>query len=98
MVDDAKSKPSVKTARKKHGWDYKLQAVADDAKSKSSEVEIILEKQIQKQTQRENVTTMSENVNHLVELGIASLTTDSLENDEYTPKNYPDAARSSKRR
>ena len=39
---------------------------------------------------------MGGNVNHLVELGIASLTTKSLENDEYTPKNYRDAARSSK--
>ena len=86
IVDDANSKPSDKTAKTKHGWDYEPPAVTDDAKSKSSEVEITLEKKARKQTRREHVTTMSENVNQLVELGIASLTNEFLENDEYTQR------------
>ena len=96
IVDDAKSKPSYKTTTTKHGWDYELRVVTDDVKNKSSEMEIILEMRVWKQTQRENVTTMGGNVNHLVELEIASLTTESLKNDEYTPKNYPDSAWSTK--
>ena len=35
IVDDAKGKPSDKTARKKYRWDYELRAVTNDAKSKS---------------------------------------------------------------
>ena len=70
--------------------------MTDDAKSKSSEVEIILEKRLQKQTKRDNVTTLGGNVNQLIELRIASLATETLQNDEYTPSNYQDAALSSK--
>ena len=80
--------PSDKTAGTKHGWDYKQPAVTDDAKNKSSEVEIILEKQFKKQT----MTTMGRSVNHVVELGMALFAATSIKHDEYTPSNYLDAA------
>ena len=46
---------------------------------KSSEVGTILEKRLQKQT----MTTMNGSVNHLIELGMATLATTSIQNDEY---------------
>ena len=76
----------------KHGRNYEPRAVTDDTKGKSSEVEIILEKWLQKQT----MTTMSGSINQFIELGITTLATTSLHNDEYTPSNYQDAAWSSK--
>ena len=59
-------------------------------------MEIILEKIFRKQTKCDNVITMSRNANQLIELGMASLATASLQNDECALSNYPDTARSSK--